>query len=223
MAMATPTNTAFGEWLKTWKEGPLPETWKATEKHYEKGGLIARQGERCRALYVLMDGAVKAEMTAPDGTLLTVERLHAPHPLAPAFLFAAENRFPVQVTAFESVRVVCIPKESVVKLLTVDPAFLAAFLALNSEMTRFLSERLQLLSMKTIKGKLAQYLLARCAPGQTTLTLDRSQKELAAYFGVERPSLARSMADMVTEGLIDCRRRQVSLLDLNGLRRCLDG
>lgn len=172
----------------------------ATEKSYAKGELIARQGDTVGSLYMLLKGSVKTEMITESGGVLSVETIVAPRPLAPAFLFAENNRFPVNVVALEPCEIAIIPKASVMQQLAVNENFLKSYMAFNADRTQFLSERLQLLSIKTIKGKLAYYIRQRVVNG--TFKMDRNQTGLAEYFGVARPSLARSFSEMINEGAI---------------------
>lgn len=185
----------------------------AVTREYAKGDFVARQGDTVASLYMLMKGSVKTEMITESGSVLSVETIVAPRPLAPAFLFAENNRFPVDVVALEACEVMLIPKESVMRQLATNENFLKSYMAFNANRTQFLSERLQLLSIKTIKGKLAYYIQQRTTGGR--FTMDRNQTELAEYFGVARPSLARSFSEMIDEGAIT---RAGDILDMNTLK-----
>jgi CRP/FNR family transcriptional regulator, dissimilatory nitrate respiration regulator len=179
---------------------PFYQSLHAVTKSYAKGDFVARQGDKVGSLYLLSKGSVKTEMITESGGVLSVETIVAPRPLAPAFLFAENNRFPVDVVALEPCEVVTIPKTSVMQQLATNENFLKSYMTFNANRTQFLSERLQLLSIKTIKGKLAYYIRQRAVSG--IFKLDRNQTELAEYFGVARPSLARSFSEMVDEGTI---------------------
>lgn len=186
----------------------------AVIKKYKKGDLVVNQGDVVGSLYILSKGRVKTEMINESGDVLSVETIAAPSPLAPAFLFAENNRFPVDVIALEDCELVMIKKESVMQLLASNEAFLKSYMAITSNRAQFLSERLQLLSIKTIKGKLAYYIQQRASKGK--FTMDRNQTELAEYFGVARPSLARSFSEMVEEGVVS---RSGDVLDENALKK----
>jgi CRP-like cAMP-binding protein len=180
-------------------------------KRFEKGELVAQQGDIVSALYILLTGSVKTEMISDSGTILNIDTISAPNALAPAFLFAENNRFPVGAIALEDCEIVLISKDSITKQLTHNEEFLKGFMAFNSNRVHFLSERLKLLSTKTIKGKLAQYILIRTK--DTHFILDRKQEELAEYFGVTRPSLSRSLSEMVDEGIISLKRKNGTVLN----------
>lgn len=83
----------------------------------------------------------------------------------------------------------------------------------------FLSERIKLMSIKTIKGKLAHYILKRTH--KLEFTIERNQKQLAEYFGVARPSLARSLSEMIDSGIIEFHKNKGKILDSNRFKELL--
>jgi CRP-like cAMP-binding protein len=188
-------------------------------KIFKKGEWIAQQGDVVKSLYILLKGSVKAEMISDSGTVLNIETIYAPNPLAPAFLFAENNQFPVDVVALEDCEIMVISKESVMKQLANNKTFLQEFMAFNSNRTHFLSERLKFLSTKTIKGKLAQYILARAS--KTDFTMDMNQTELAEYFGVTRPSLSRSLSEMIDDEIISLKGKKGRILNFTKLRKLI--
>jgi CRP-like cAMP-binding protein len=189
---------------------------KFKTKCYKRGDFIAMQGDTINALYVLMKGSVKAEMFSEAGNVLNIETIHTPHPLASAFLFAENNQFPVDVVALEDVEVMLISKQSIMKQFACNESFLQGFMTFNSDRTYFLSERLRLFSIKTIKGKLAQYILARTQNGN--FTLDKSQTVWAEYFGVTRPSLSRSLSEMIEDGIISLKEKSGRIINYAKLK-----
>ena len=192
-----------------------------TIKIYPKNKLFIRQGDICDALYMLTQGSAKTEMITENGSLLGIEIIKAPRPLAPAFLFSDNNHFPVDVTALEEVEIMRIPKEEIIRLMTTNPDFMQKYLTHNANRTQFLTNRLQLLSIKTIKGKLAHFLLETANGSDKPFEINRNQTELADFFGVARPSLARSLSEIVQDGLISINKKEYKILDYKGLRKLL--
>ena len=88
------------------------EGFDYTVKNYGRDEVVFRQGEACRFLYILLEGEVKAEMTDDSGAMLRIETIRAPRALAPAFLFAGDNHFPVTATVAEATEVLIATKES---------------------------------------------------------------------------------------------------------------
>ena len=103
-------------------------------------------------------------MTAPSGKVVKVEDVEAPNPLAILFLFGQDNRFPVQATARENVDAIVLPKQSVLKMLSMNETILKNYLDISADFASRLNRKLHFMSFRTIRQKIAMYLLhLRCA------------------------------------------------------------
>lgn len=183
-------------------------------KNYPGGSLIAQAGDEVRSLHILLKGSVKAEMLDYTGKLIKIEDIYPPRPLAPAFLFGKQNRFPVNISAEAEVEVLSIPRERFLLMLQASQKVLVNFINIISSRGQFLSNKIKFLSFTTIRGKLAQYLLDLPEhPGAGGLVLAHSQSQLAELFGVTRPSIGRAMSEMNQEGIIRTEGKKVQILD----------
>lgn len=191
-------------------------------RSYKKGEILAQQGAVCNRLVILTKGSVRGEMIDYSGRLIKVEDIAAPRAIAPLFLFGEENRYPVEVTANEPTEVIELPKSSVLNLFRKNEQFLENYMNLSANYARTLSDKLFFMSFKTIRQKLASYLLRLYKQQQQThITLDRSQQELSDYFGVSRPSLARELAHMQEDGLLIADRKHITILQKEELVRLI--
>lgn len=191
-----------------------------SETAFEKGEILAMQDEPCNRLIVLLTGSVSAEMSDPSGKVVKVEDIEAPNPLAILFLFGKENRFPVQVTTREAVTALIIPKQSLLKMLGESETMLKNYLDISAEFAARLSRKLHMMSFRTIRQKLALYLLELSKKaGSKTIRLPKSKSELAEYFGVSRPALERELTHMEKDLLILSERRKITLTNPEELFR----
>ena len=191
-------------------------------RSYKKGEILAQQGAVCNRLVILTKGSVRGEMIDYTGRLIKVEDIAAPRAIAPLILFGEENRYPVEVTANEPTEVIELPKSSVLRLFRKNEQFLENYMNLSANYARTLSDKLFFMSFKTIRQKLASYLLRLYKQQQQThITLDRSQQELSDYFGVSRPSLARELAHMQEDGLLIADRKHITILQKEQLVRLI--
>ena len=191
-------------------------------RSYKKGEILAQQGAVCNRLVILTKGSVRGEMIDYSGRLIKVEDIAAPRAIAPLFLFGEENRYPVEVTANEPTEVIELPKSSVLSLFRKNEQFLENYMNLSANYARTLSDKLFFMSFKTIRQKLASYLLRLYKQQQQThITLDRSQQELSDYFGVSRQSLARELAHMQEDGLLIADRKHITILQKEELVRLI--
>lgn len=188
-------------------------------KTYRAGELIALQASVYDSLLIVSEGFVRAEMTDALGRSTLIEEIHAPRVVAPAFLYASENRLPVAITAATTTEITAIRRHQFTTMMQLDARLLTNYLNSMADRSRFLSEKLRLQRFGTIKSKLARYLLElsqRLATGSMPLTeflLPHTQQQLADMFGVTRPALARTIKLLENEGIIQAKVKNFQILD----------
>ncbi|MBT3242031.1 MAG: Crp/Fnr family transcriptional regulator [Bacteroidetes bacterium] len=191
-------------------------------KRYKKDELLAIQGDEVKGLNILLTGSVRAEMTDFSGRMIKIEDISAPKPLAGAFVFGDDNYFPVDVLANEDVVVLIIYKDQFLKLLHYCPQAQINYLNLISKKTQFLTRKLKFLSFKTLKGKLAHYLLQQNQKNSGSIQIPISQQAMAELFGAARPSIARVFSQLEDEDILRIKNRQVTIMDQEKLIAYLD-
>ena len=187
-------------------------------RKYQVGEMVAFSGDRSDHLMCILEGSVKGEMVDFSGKTIKIEDIAAPRILASAFIFGKNNRFPVNIIANENTVILFIPKYEFMKMLQADIRVLHNFLNVVSNRAQFLSDKIKFLSFKTIKGKIAQYILKQAGREKDEIDLGLPQHSLAELFGVTRPSLARAMGEMEKDGAIEVQRRRIRIVDRRMLR-----
>lgn len=170
---------------------------------YKEGEYIARQGDACRSLFILMKGNVKTQMENAEGKQLTIDWIKAPDILAPAFIYASENRFPVNVEATELCEVLVMDRTRFEAFMHAQPAVMRNFIAIISDRSLFLSRKLNEFTLQSLKSRLLNYLQMHGGI--------HNQQEVAFILGVARPSLARALSELIAEGKITMTGKQVVL------------
>lgn len=186
---------------------------------YEKNELVVSRGTLCNHFYIVISGSVRADIVDDSGKVIKIDAIGAGDYLAPAFLFADRNRFPVDVTATEHTDILAIGKESFVRILQLNATVLTNFLRIISNRSQFLSQKLMFHMFKTIKSKLAAFILEHSDNGtRKEIILKETQQELADFFGVSRPALARGLAELAEEGVIESRNKTIQIINATRLR-----
>lgn len=170
---------------------------------YKEGEYIARQGDACRSLFILMKGNVKTQMENAEGKQLTIDWIKAPDILAPAFIYASENRFPVNVEATELCEVLVMDRTRFEAFMHAQPAVMRNFIAIISDRSLFLSRKLNEFALQSLKSRLLNYLQMHGGI--------HNQQKVAFILGVARPSLARALSELIAEGKITMTGKQVVL------------
>lgn len=186
-------------------------------KKFQCGSMISQSGEPVNSLMIVIKGVVKGEMIDYAGRVIKIEDIPAPGSLASAFMFGNRNRFPVNVIAVSDGELLLIEKSDFLTLLMNNDIILVNFLDMISNRSQFLSEKIKFLNFKTIKGKLAQYILQKAGKDQNTVNLDMTQSDLAEFFGVTRPSVSRALGDMEEDGYLEAKGKNIKIFDKKGL------
>lgn len=182
-------------------------------RRFKAGSMISQSGEPVNSFMMVIEGVVKGEMVDFSGRIIKIEDIPASGALASAFIFGSRNRFPVNVVAVSDTQLLIIEKDDFLKFLKSNDKILANFLDIISNRSQFLSEKIKFLNFKTIKGKLAQYILQTAGPDKSEIRLAMTQNDLAEYFGVARPSIARVISELETEGIIITKGKTLKILD----------
>jgi len=192
-------------------------------KHHPRGKLVAQRGEELTDLIVLLQGELSADILDLSGQVLKVESLEAPTLVAAGLLFAHQNYLPVQLTATSEVTLMRIPRDTLLILAGKDPMILKKLLTDSGNKIHFLAEKLRYIKFDTIEMKLANLLLElKTRQNNSLISLPYSINALSEMFGVSRPSLSRSLGELVKEGLIEKQGKSIRILDFEGLQdRCL--
>jgi CRP-like cAMP-binding protein len=182
-------------------------------KEYGEGSLVASRDEEVTSLIILVKGSVKGEMLDFTGKVIKIEDIEAPRPLAPAFLFGSHNKYPVDIITREKAMVLVLPRSSVLRLLQGNDTILVNYLDAIATQAQFLSNRLYFLSFKTLREKLVQYIFQELKPGTDHLFLTRTQQELAEFFAVARPSVARALAELERNGWLEVKGKSIRIIN----------
>ena len=85
-----------------------------------------------------------------------------------------------------------------------------------------LSRRIDLLVMKSLRAKVAAYLLSEAARAHSlTFSIPFSRIQLADYLNCDRSALSRELSLMQRDGLLDTYRSSFKLLEPEALRQMI--
>jgi CRP-like cAMP-binding protein len=173
----------------------------------------------CRYADIIVEGSMVARMTGLSGKIVQIDRLPKATLVAPAFIFAQRNAMPVSVETCEPTRVLRMMPSELQKLLDTYPQIRINFIRLLSNIDVFLSQKLRMLSLFTVREKVAYFLVKAAEHQQSrTITLDKSRQEIADMFGIQKFSLLRCLSEFVANGAIKIEGRQITILNSDKMR-----
>lgn len=192
-------------------QGMQPETVKDlldrygyALRSYPEQSFLAMQGEMCRLLFILCHGHINALMINHEGRQIIVEQFTDWSVLAPAFLLATHNVFPVNIETTSPCEVLVLNKDTLLKMLHADLRMMENFLREISDKCAVLTGRLHSFALKSLREQLLQYLHTREHYGK--------QQEIADRLGVARPSLNRVLQELCHEGIVKLEHGKITLL-----------
>ena len=162
-------------------------------------------------------GEMIAKVASPFGHSVRMSLHHSGNMLAPAFLYAKNNVYPVTVEASTEAYVFRLMPDDLENLFSVEPRLYLNFIKVISNIVAHLTKRVSMLSM-SVKERLCFYLQEEIVrQGTTDLILTLSRQEMAESFGVQKYSLQRCLNELKQEGIIDYDGRHIKVLKPSGL------
>lgn len=179
---------------------------------YKRGTLFAMAGDECLHADIVISGEMTASMMSPSGKIITLNLHHSGNMLAPAFLFAADNHYPVTVEAVVDTRVLRLMRTDVEALILIDSRIALNEIQILSNIVSFLTKKVSMLSM-SVREKVEIYFKEEQKKQQSRhLRIPLSRQALAEHFGIQKYSLQRCLREMQEAGEIQIEGRVVHLL-----------
>ena len=199
-----------------------------TKLNYRKGEYIIRPGDQPSAVYYIDEGLVKAFNISKYGeeNLLIIRKSYEIFPLIWA-LTGQERRIIYQAMTPVSLR--RISRRVYLNFLKSHPGVLSPILDMVTEMYRIHSERILNLEYRTVRERLASFLLTmaerfgRATPEGLLIDVPLRHQDIGSSVNASRETTSRQLAALERKGLITQKRAYISLPDEPALRAFLDG
>jgi CRP/FNR family transcriptional regulator len=192
---------------------------RAVEKRYAAGEVLAREGEPCSGLFVLGQGSVKIYKTSSLGreVMLAVEA--APSSVAEVPLFDG-GPYPATVSALDDVVAYLIGTQDFRWVCRNNPEVPLKVLATMGRRLRTLVAVVESVTFGSVRQRLARLLLDFAEQeGRDSFLLPITHQELALRLGTVREVVSRNLSRFQAEGLLRIQRREISVVDRDGLLR----
>ncbi|MBN1953642.1 MAG: Crp/Fnr family transcriptional regulator [Anaerolineae bacterium] len=195
-------------------------TQAAVRRACEPGSIIVLEGAPCEAAYFVSAGQVRVYRVAPNGREQVLARLGPGQGFntVPPFLPRGVNHATAE--AIDRAVVYAIPASSLRQLVAQHPALALAMLRDFAARLDHLTNLVQDLSLRTVRGRLARFLLEQAEAGAVTRRW--TQEEMAAQLGTVRDMVGRTVRAFVDAGLVRVERQRIVLVDQDGLQAEVD-
>jgi CRP-like cAMP-binding protein len=189
------------------------------KKKYAKDAFLFQAQEDALGFYYLLKGEVRVFKMDGNGKEVEVVRLESGDFLAEAVALASA-KFPGFAQASEDTEVLYIERRGFFEKLEKDPVMSRFFLDLLAKKCLVLNERIESLSLRTVRQRLVQYLLSQCSGEKGCLIeLKIKKSDLARLLGTISETLSRNLRGMQEEGLIEVRGKRIRVKDCPKMRQ----
>jgi CRP/FNR family transcriptional regulator len=188
---------------------------RAIRRTYTSGEIVIFEGDPCRAAYFIAEGQVRVYRLSPGGREQVLARLGPGQAFntVPPFLPQGVNHATVEALA--EVTLYAITCEDFRRLVGECAELGLAILQDFADRLDHLTDLVEDLSLRTVRGRLARFLLERADAGQVTRRW--TQEEIAAHLGTVRDMVGRTLRAFADAGLVRMERQRIILLDREGL------
>jgi len=163
---------------------------------YAKDATVHERDALCSGMDLVLSGELVSYYLAPNGSETMIFDFEKDSLIGANLLFSEKQKYPMNIYCREECRLLHIKKEGVSDLLK-EYSFVLKFIKSMSFNAQGMNQKISIYTQKNLRENIKDYLLNLQKSQKTnTVILPVSKKQLADYFGVQRPSLFRELKTM---------------------------
>ena len=196
---------------------------RAIRRTYSPDEIVIFEGDPCQAAYFIADGQVRVYRLSPGGREQVLARLGPGQTFNTVPPFQPHRVNHATVQALTAVTLYSITCEDFRRLVGECAELALAILQDFADRLDHLTDLVEDLSLRTVRGRLARFLLEH-APTDLSGTAEAgavaqrwTQEEIAVQLGTVRDMVGRTLRAFADAGLIQMNRQRLVLLDREGL------
>jgi CRP/FNR family transcriptional regulator, anaerobic regulatory protein len=195
-------------------------------RRIKAGETLYHAGDHFNSIYVVRSGFFKSVSTDSNGAELVLG-----FPMAGDVIGldgVDSGRYLADLVALDISNVAVIPFHQLAHLGHDHPCVERLLYSLFSRELVQKNTMAWVLGTLTAEARIASFLLdlsqrfGRLGYSRTSFALRATREEIGSYLGLKLETVSRTLSGFAASGLIEVQRRQLTLVDLGGLRRILD-
>lgn len=196
-----------------------------------KGEIIENEGDECTGIGVVLQGKLAMQKYASSGEFATLALLEEGSMYGEDLIFGTSTNFSVTIEAVTNSKILFIPKSVLIPLMQKNYYLNQNMLRILSDKVTSQNERISLLSQKTLRQKIAFYILEQYKKNKNIesisdsknsnhkiiVELPVSKEVISKLLAMPRPSFSRELINMEKDGYIRVDGRNIEILNLQEL------
>lgn len=189
---------------------------------YNKNDILALEGDKIESIGIVLEGTVEVQKLFPSGNSVTISKLHSGEIFGEAVIFSDFHAYPATIQASSKCKVFFISRKDILSLCHENIEFLTNFMGQLSNKILMLNKKITLLSYKSIREKVAHFILTQYKIHKSNnIVLKMTKKEIAENLGIPRPSFSRELINMKEDNIIDFNKNEITIIDIDALENIL--
>lgn len=189
---------------------------------FTESEVIFSPVQNANKMGIILSGTADIQKLFPTGKVVIIERKKTADIIAEASMFSKLDYYSDTIVACKPCEILLVTKKDLLTLFNLDPTVLLNYLEHVSNSTLVLKNKIGILSLDSIRAKIAGYLIYDYKMnGSHVISLPFSKKEWAEYMDVSRTSLSRELRGLEFEGILSFDKRTIVIKDLNQLEKIL--
>ncbi|HBR01479.1 MAG TPA: Crp/Fnr family transcriptional regulator [Ruminiclostridium sp.] len=181
------------------------------KQSYHKGATVHEQNTECYVMDMVCSGKLVAYSLAPNGSESVVFEFVTGSIIGANLLFGNQNRYPMSIYCTTDCVLLHILRSGIEELLK-GYSFVMQFMRSLSINSQGMNRKIAMYTQKSLRENLMDYFLALSTQQKSnSVLLPVTKKQLADYFGVQRPSLFRELKRMRDEDLIGIENKTITI------------
>lgn len=183
-------------------------------KEYRRGEIIKNEGTICEEVGLILYGSVSISNVTLNNEEFLIDNLNIGDFFGENLIFLDNNLYPGNIIASQTSQIIFFSKENFIKFLSLDNEFQLFYLNYISRKFMSIQRRIKILSQPRIRDKFLYYIQNEMLSTNKDYVIIKSITSLAAYLNVPRPSLSRTISDLINEEIIT-KHKKIYMINKN--------
>ncbi len=194
-----------------------------TKRRFYVGTTIFYEGDPSDEIGIVLYGYLALKKYQPNGNVISVFYRKTGDVIGGGIVFSKNKCYPYDVVVVQETEVAFIRKKEFLTLLSNNSILTSNMLELFAERISLFESKMELLSFSSIQKKIAYSLLYDFgAENRAIIYLPFTRQAWAEHLNVSRPSLSRELKLMTENGIIECKKNKITILDCSKLEQIIE-
>lgn len=200
-----------------------------------KGEILIHEGDLCGYVGIVAEGQLAMQRYTGSGDAYTLGLLGPGDIIGTDMVFGTDHVCPMTIEAVANSKVITLSNDLLKRMMQASQGVEMNFIQVLSDRIRIQNKRISLLSQKSLRQKIAFYLLdldseerrrsaqgtvsSRRPAGPVQVRLPASKEVVSRLLAMPRPSFSRELINMKKDGLIRVSGRSIQITSPDRLER----